>query len=45
MGGELAEASLDHLYVLVGSLKVLGLEGAAQSFIPRLSDLKRRQST
>ena len=45
MGGELAEASLDHLYVLVGSLKVLGLEGAAQSFIPRLSDLKKRQTT
>lgn len=44
LGGELKEASLDHLYVLVGALRVLGLEGAAQSFIPRLSDLKRRQS-
>lgn len=41
---ELAEASLDHLYVLVGALKVLGLEGAAQSFIPRLSALKKRQT-
>lgn len=44
LGGELKEASLDHLYVLVGALRVLGLEGAAQSFIPRLTDLKKRQS-
>lgn len=43
-GEELAEASLDHLYVLIGALKVLGLDGAAQSFIPRLSVLKQRQS-
>jgi len=40
---ETAEANLDHLYVLVGALKVLGLDGAAQSFIPRLSELKKRQ--
>ncbi len=33
---------LDHLYVLVGALKVLGLDGAAQSFIPRLTALKSR---
>lgn len=38
-----AEESFDHLYVLVGALKVLGLEGAAQSFIPRLTELKKRQ--
>ena len=44
-GGELAEASLDHLYVLIGALKVLGLEGAAQSFMPRLTALKQRQTT
>lgn len=42
MGSELAGMSLDHLYVLVGALKVLGLDGAAQSFIPRLSSLKKR---
>jgi repressor LexA len=42
--GELAESSLDHLYVLIGALKVLGLDGAAQSFMPRLSALKQRQS-
>ncbi len=34
--------SLDELYVLIGSLKVLGLDGAAQSFIPRLSALRDR---
>lgn len=44
LGGELKEASLDHLYVLLGALKVLGLEGAAQSFMPRLSALKQRQT-
>lgn len=31
---------LDNLYVLVGALKVLGLDGAAQSFIARLTALK-----
>jgi len=40
--GEIAAEHLDHLYVLVGALKVLGLDGAAQSFIPRLSALKQR---
>lgn len=45
LGGELKESSLDHLYVLIGALKVLGLDGAAQSFMPRLSDLKQRQTT
>lgn len=43
-GEELAEASFDHLYVLIGALKVLGLDGAAQSFIPRLTVLKQRQN-
>lgn len=33
---------LDELYVLIGALRVLGLEGAAQSFIPRISELKKR---
>ncbi len=41
LGGELVESSFDHLYVLIGALKVLGLEGAAQSFMPRLTELKR----
>ncbi|HUY85378.1 MAG TPA: hypothetical protein VMU97_02585 [Candidatus Dormibacteraeota bacterium] len=45
IGGELVETSLDNLYVLIGALKVLGLEGAAQSFMPRLNTLKQRQTT
>jgi len=44
VGGELTEVSLDPLYVLIGALKVLGLEGAAQSFTPRLTALKQRQT-
>lgn len=44
LGGELTESSFDHLYVLIGALKVLGLEGAAQSFMPRLTALKQRQT-
>jgi SOS-response transcriptional repressor LexA len=31
---------VDELYVLIGALKVLGMNGAAQSFIPRLSAIK-----
>ncbi len=38
----LSQAKLDELYVLIGALKVLGLDGASQSFIPRLSTLKKR---
>lgn len=41
---QLEPISYDHLYVLVGALKVLGLDGAAQSFIPRLTALKQRQT-
>ncbi|OGL30415.1 hypothetical protein A3F37_00885 [Candidatus Saccharibacteria bacterium RIFCSPHIGHO2_12_FULL_41_12] len=33
---------VDNLYVLIGALKVLGLNEAAQSFMPRLSELKKR---
>lgn len=33
---------IDELYVLVGALRVLGLEGAAQSFISRLSTIKKK---
>jgi len=38
-----AEGGLDNLYVLIGALKVLGLEAAAQSFMPRLKALKSRK--
>lgn len=41
-GGPADQRSIDELYVLIGCLKVLGLDGAAQSFIPRLSALKTR---
>jgi hypothetical protein len=34
------EAQMDNLYVLLGALRVLGLDGAAQSFMERLSALK-----
>jgi repressor LexA len=38
------EHELDQLYVLIGTLKILGLDGAAQSFISRLAELKKRRS-
>lgn len=38
----IGQHELDELYVLIGALKVLGLDGAAQSFIPRLTELKSR---
>lgn len=40
--GQLKQSKLDELYVLIGALKVLGLDGASNSFIPRLSKLKPR---
>lgn len=39
---QLDEAQIDQLYVLIGALKVLSLDGAAQSFISRLSAVKNR---
>ncbi|HSW73726.1 MAG TPA: hypothetical protein VLG71_01085 [Candidatus Limnocylindria bacterium] len=39
------QASIDQLYVLIGALKVLGLDGAAHSFMPRLAELKRKAKT
>ncbi len=39
-----SEADIDGLYVLVGALKVLQLDGAAHSFMPRLSELKKRMT-
>jgi len=41
-GGEIIREQVDQLYVLVGALRVLGLEGAAQSFVTRLAALKKR---
>lgn len=41
-GSAVSQAEVDGLYVLVGSLKVLGLDGAANAFVPRLSALKSK---
>lgn len=38
------QAKIDELYVLVGALKVLGLDGAATAFIARLSLLRQKQT-
>jgi repressor LexA len=43
-GVNIASVQLDSLNILVEALRVLGLEGAAQSFVPRLSTLKQRQT-
>lgn len=40
--GKPQQADIDKLYVLVGALKILGFDGAANSFIPRLSDLNAK---
>lgn len=40
LGAELKETSLENLFVLNDALRVLGLEAAAQSFVPRLNSLK-----
>jgi len=39
---KVAERELDQLYVLIGALKVLGLDGAAASFIARLGSIKKK---
>ena len=36
------QKELDRLYVLVGALKVLGLDGAANALMPRLAELRKR---
>lgn len=41
---KMAERELDQLYVLIGALKVLGIEGAANAYISRLAKLKQKQS-
>lgn len=38
----LTQAHLDNLYVLLGALRVLSLDGAAQSFMERMSALKEK---
>lgn len=43
--GSVPEQELDSLHILIAALKVLGFEGAAQSFTTRLSALKKRPTT
>jgi SOS-response transcriptional repressor LexA len=40
--GEVTQNHIDQLVVMLGALKVLNLEGAAQSFTTRLAALKQR---
>jgi SOS-response transcriptional repressor LexA len=39
------DQALQELYIMLSALRVLGFEGAAQSFAPRLADLKVRVTT
>lgn len=41
---EINQKMIDELYVLVGALKVLGLQEAATSFVPRLRPLVSKKS-
>lgn len=41
-GEQLAQTSIDELHLLLNAVRVLGMEGAAQSFVPRLTELKKR---
>lgn len=45
LGGGLTDAGLEQLQTLVNALKVLGLDGASQSFTPRLTELRRRRTS
>jgi SOS-response transcriptional repressor LexA len=41
---KVSESELDQLYVLIGALKVLGASGAANTYVTRLSELKKKQA-
>ncbi len=41
--GSPSEGQVDELYVLIGALKILGLEGAAYAYIRRLGELKKEK--
>jgi hypothetical protein len=40
--GVIQSAEVDDVFILAGALRVLGLDGAAQSFAGRLSELRKR---
>lgn len=37
-----SEKAIDDVYVLIGALHVLGLDDAVRSFVPRLTEVKKR---
>lgn len=39
-----SEQSVDDIYVLVGALHVFGLDDAVRSFVPRLTEVKKRSN-
>jgi SOS-response transcriptional repressor LexA len=39
-----SDAQLNQLHILIGALKVLGADGAANAFSTRLSELKKKQA-
>jgi hypothetical protein len=39
------EKAIDDIYVLIGALHVFGLNNAVRSFVPRLTDVKKRQNS
>lgn len=43
-GGSPEEKSIDDIYVLIGALHVLGLDDAVRSFVPRLTEVKKRSN-
>jgi len=43
-GAKVSVGVVDDLATLLAALKVLGLEGAAQSFVTRITQLKKRQT-
>jgi repressor LexA len=45
LGNVMTQNVFDELYVVVGALKILGFDGAAQSFLPRLGNLKKKLET
>lgn len=38
------EKAVDDIYVLIGALHVLGLDDAVRSFVPRLTEVKKRSN-
>lgn len=39
-----SEKAIDDIYVLIGALHVFGLDDAVRAFVPRLTEVKKRQN-